>query len=124
MVESHSNRAVRDRLAVCQRQTEFSRAILPQVAATACTGNVRYTFRARGITTKWRTLEQRGGRRAGGKEEGRAGGREGGREGAEGRQRFQGATSVGREGRANGDDMEGKGEEGERSGEGDRGRLG
>lgn len=28
MVESHSNRAVRSRLAVCQRQTEFSRAVL------------------------------------------------------------------------------------------------
>lgn len=44
-------------------------------AAAACKGNVRYTFRARGITTKWRTLEQRGGRRAGGKEtRGRDGG--------------------------------------------------
>lgn len=45
------------------------------MAAAACKGNVRYTFRARGITTKWRTLEQRGGRRAGGKEtRGRDGG--------------------------------------------------
>lgn len=81
MVKSHSNRTVRGRLAVCQRQTKFSRAVLPQVAAAACKGNVRYTFRARGITTKWRTLEQRGDRRAGGKEEGREGGREGGRSG-------------------------------------------
>jgi len=57
MVESHSNRVVQGQLAVCQRQTEFSRAVLPRVVAAACKGNVRYTFRARGITTKWRTLE-------------------------------------------------------------------
>lgn len=102
MVESHSNRAVRGRLAVCQWQTEFSRAILPQVAAAACKGNVRYTFRARGITTKWRTLEQRGGRRAGGKEEGRVGGRE--RKGDRGSKGQR--ARVGREGRANGDEGE------------------
>lgn len=84
----------------CQRQTEFSRAILPQVAAAACTENVRYTFRARGITTKWRTLEQRGDRRAGGRAGERASEREkgrrkdrreGGREGGRGR-----ATEVSR----------------------------
>jgi len=44
------------------------------VVAAACKGNVRYTFRVRGITTKWRTLEQREGRRAGGKERKREGG--------------------------------------------------
>lgn len=78
MVESHSNRAVWDQLAVCQQQTEFSRTILPQVAAAAtCKRNVRYMFRVRGITTKWRTLEQRGGKRAVGKEGGWEGGREG-----------------------------------------------
>lgn len=114
----------------CQRQTEFSRAILPQVAAAACTENVRYTFRARGITTKWRTLEQRGDRRAGGRAGGRRAserarkrkeeGQEGGREGAEGRQRFQGATSACGTGRENERRrMEGEGE-GEGGGKGRR----
>lgn len=81
-------------------------------AAAACKGNVRYTFRARGITTKWRTLEQRGGRRAGGKETR-------GRDGGNGR-----ATEVlrGNERAWDGKGREGKGREtGERRRDGEEG---
>lgn len=46
------------------------RTVFPlRAAATACERNVRYMFRARGITTKWRTLE------SGKREEGGNGGR-------------------------------------------------
>jgi len=75
------------------------------VAAAACKGNVRYTSRARGITTKWRTLEQQGGRRAG---------KEGGWEGEKERKGERGSKGqrarVEREGRATGEG-EGRGTE-------------
>lgn len=64
MVESHSSHRSGP-ISGVSTVSGISRTVLPQVAATACKGNVRYMFRARGITTKWRTLErQEGGREA------------------------------------------------------------